>query len=611
MRSADDQSTKQLSGIPQIDKSVFLLISVSLSVYLVSRAILVPMAHDEIATFYYFVQSGKVSPFLSNIDTNNHFLNSALTWIFYQLFGPGPLSLRLSNLIFIPVFFYFLYKLSQHLTSRLFRYVFFISLAFTLHFIEFLALSRGYGISMAMLLGSLYYLLEGVSKKSQRSYIYSLICIFVACTANLALINTYLLILLFVATNLIINNVKKMRSAMTIILNTGIIPISLIIIQILYIKIHAGLIAGSPENFWATTIVTLFAYLFESSHFYSSLIAAALFAIIAVAAAFSFFRLKTYKQLFTSKPYLFLYLFTGSIIIILVLRIFFNVNYPDDRIGLYLYPLALGSLIFLLDQLFSKSRWVYLVSVPFLIIPIHFFIYLNTTYSIWYKYDVIPARFYNQIMQNHKAGSIPPTIAGHGMRIFCLSYINYLNGGEASQLFFTHFPDYNAEFQIVDLKMIPGWQACYDTMDYDPVSERHLLQHKRTSEPKLLTIKHVNIITKTNAEFTPIAEGKADTLRNRNLRVDLNFSLYAPEKPFNGRIVFDIWDKQNKSLRYEYIQFNWLRNFWDGTPGNFINCMIVYKVPPEASVYKIYIWNIDKEEFEVKDGLVRIYEISE
>jgi hypothetical protein len=101
----------------QIDTSVFFLIAVAMAVYLVVRAILVPMAHDEIATFYYFVQSGKISPFLSNIDTNNHFLNSALTWVFYHLFGPSPLALRLSNLVFIPVFFYFLLNIARHLTS--------------------------------------------------------------------------------------------------------------------------------------------------------------------------------------------------------------------------------------------------------------------------------------------------------------------------------------------------------------------------------------------------------------------------------------------------------------------------------------------------------------
>jgi hypothetical protein len=93
-----------ISKIQPVDKLIFIAVSIIMAAFLVARAILVPMAHDEIATFYYFVQSGKVSPFLSNIDTNNHFLNSALTWVSYRFFGSSPLALRLPNLLFIPGF---------------------------------------------------------------------------------------------------------------------------------------------------------------------------------------------------------------------------------------------------------------------------------------------------------------------------------------------------------------------------------------------------------------------------------------------------------------------------------------------------------------------------
>jgi hypothetical protein len=68
-------------------------------------------------------------------------------------------------------------------------------------------------------------------------------------------------------------------------------------------------------------------------------------------------------------------------------------------------------------------------------------------------------------------------------------------------------------------------------------------------------------------------------------------------------------DKQKHNIRYEYIQFNWLRNFWDGTPNNFNNCMLVYKVPPEAAEYTVYIWNIDKSEFDINGGIISINEI--
>jgi len=82
-----------------------------LYVYIILRAILVPMAHDEVATFFHFVHTGHFLPHQAIQDANNHLLNSFLTWIFYTITGsPLPLTLRLSNLIFFPLFFYFLFK---------------------------------------------------------------------------------------------------------------------------------------------------------------------------------------------------------------------------------------------------------------------------------------------------------------------------------------------------------------------------------------------------------------------------------------------------------------------------------------------------------------------
>jgi hypothetical protein len=39
--------------------------------------------------------------------------------------------------------------------------------------------------------------------------------------------------------------------------------------------------------------------------------------------------------------------------------------------------------------------------------------------------------------------------------------------------------------------------------------------------------------------------------------------------------------------------------------------MLVYKVPPEASTYRIFIWNIDKTEFGSGKGNIIISELQE
>ena len=66
---------------------LFVLLSALNWAYLILRAVYVPMAHDEIATFHYYVQTADFMPFIAHWDMNNHFVNSALTTLFYSAFG--------------------------------------------------------------------------------------------------------------------------------------------------------------------------------------------------------------------------------------------------------------------------------------------------------------------------------------------------------------------------------------------------------------------------------------------------------------------------------------------------------------------------------------------
>jgi hypothetical protein len=601
--------THSPSGIPKTEKLVYAALALAMTVYLTARAILVPMGHDELATFYYFVQSGKVSPFFSNIDTNNHFLNSALTWGSYYLSGPSPLALRLPNLLFIPLFFYALCRLCRFIGNQILRIVFFVSVAFTLHLIEFFALSRGYGMSLALMMASLSCLSEGLLNRRLNTFLCSLLLIFTACLANLALIHTFLLILMVTVTVFASEKSWNRLKSGLLILVLGIFPFLLILFQILYIKANSGLIAGAPENFWKTTILSLFTYLFETKALIAGIAAAFLFGSILLLFILNIRNNPGFATLLRSPARVITGLFFGNILIILILGLFFHVNYPDDRIGTYLYLLALCALFLLAGNIRLRPAASILLSLPFLLILFSFIRLFNFSYSIWYKYDVIPERYYETVMSNRSPEGFPPTVAAHGLRILCWSYLDYRHGGNASPIFFTHFPDYNADFQIVNLNMIPGWQKVYDTVDYDPVSERHLLK-KRDSEPGPVVLEDTLLMTTgSSAEFIGLSEGKADSLCGKSIRIDLKSGFSSPAVPLNARIVFDVWDKDNKSLRYEYIQLNWLRNNWSGSNGDFSNTMLVYQVPGSASTYKLYLWNIDKAECSVKGGHMTIREV--
>src|ERR1700741_3993387 len=78
---------------------LFAVIALTAFVVVALRSYFVPFNHDEVATFFFYIQTGKYMPFHSHVDANNHVLNSMLGNISFHLFGSHPFSLRIPNLI--------------------------------------------------------------------------------------------------------------------------------------------------------------------------------------------------------------------------------------------------------------------------------------------------------------------------------------------------------------------------------------------------------------------------------------------------------------------------------------------------------------------------------
>src|SRR6478672_7236487 len=76
------------------------------------RCWLVPFAHDEVATFFFYIQPGDFLPFSSHPDANGHFLTSATGWLCFKAFGSSPFALRLPSLFAFLVLCYAVYKIT-------------------------------------------------------------------------------------------------------------------------------------------------------------------------------------------------------------------------------------------------------------------------------------------------------------------------------------------------------------------------------------------------------------------------------------------------------------------------------------------------------------------
>src|SRR5688572_18461950 len=130
-----------------------------LLVYLCLRSMLVPLAHDEVATFYFYIQPGSFMPFSSHVDANGHFLTSALGWACFELFGSSPLSLRIPSLLAFVLLCYACRRFLDLFDGWTARLLFCASFLLAGNFLAYFSICRGYGISMACLLMGLFYMI--------------------------------------------------------------------------------------------------------------------------------------------------------------------------------------------------------------------------------------------------------------------------------------------------------------------------------------------------------------------------------------------------------------------------------------------------------------------
>ena len=596
------------------EKRIYLYLSVLLWIYLWLRAIFIPIAHDEVATFFYYVHTGKFFPFFSHWDTNNHYLNSALTWVSYRIFGSSALSLRIPNLLFALLFFYYCYKISKEIRHPFLRWTFILSLCFAHSFLEFFAISRGYGISMALLFGAIWYLINFIKTNRLRNVGLCLIFMMLATYSNLALISTFLIILFLILVYAILNEklfAGKDRKVLALLFFLGFVPIGFLGLILIRLKLNGNLWAGSANGLWNATVRTLIKLITTSdapifSYFvvFYFIVACLLFLVLII--------IEWKQKFFQNSSTVFFYLLTGNLVAITILGNAFKVNYPEDRIALYYFPLFLGCFLFLLDQAkaLKKFHLQLLLVIPLFFLPVQFFMRFNLTYLSFYIDDNIPYRFYDKVSADWQPGTLPPTIGGNKGRHFCWSYLDFRKGGKLSDVYSSSYPGYETDFQIVDINTNPGWRNYYDSVDYDKYSGRHLL--KRKFPLKKVFISGSGIISsggEIRPEFFRFYEAKVDSMVGKTLYLAYDMAIDCNVKPFVAWIVATINDRNGKNLLYERIPLDWLRTEWKGPKNNFLNVMFLSDLPPGSDNLVTYIWNMDKVPFRISNGMCSVFKV--
>jgi hypothetical protein len=402
----------------QTDLALFVMAAL-LFLYTCIRAIRLSITWDEAYTYIEFARNGKV--FLQNYDmmsANNHLLNTGLMIVFTKLFGVSEFAMRIPALIAHLLFLFFSARLLRNLENKWLALAAFVIVNVNPYLLDFFSLARGYGLSLGLMMSSIYFLYLACTSGSKGKWGFvSMLFAALAVLANFVLLNYCMVLFAVLWLNAFRGNgMQEMKQRMLPAFKSMAMPTMVMLVLLLEVipitlnlKAAGALFFGGESGFWSDTISTVTARcLYDPgyNHWLERLVKAAFLLITLLAAIYYAWLLlkKKTDAVFFSAALLFLLLLC-SLSTIVQHKVLKN-PYLMDRTALFLVVLFTLVLVFFISDLSKKmprvSTAAYL-SVPLLLI--HFFVCFNLSYVLEWRYD---ANTREMLTDLERIKSIPP-----------------------------------------------------------------------------------------------------------------------------------------------------------------------------------------------------------
>ncbi len=377
---------------------VLWLLFLALVLYVTVRAVLLSFTHDEALS--YTVITG--NDFWTTT-ANHHILNTNLMRFCSWIFGHKEFSLRLPNVMAFVLFGYFGIKIiKEHSKGFLTGLFGFILLVLNPFLLDFFSIARGYGISLGLVMVSLYYFLR--KNNSTQNYVYSMLLAYagsaLATVANLNMVNLHLSLLAIIALELLHGfkngNYRLTKNSFIAILAFVAVEtffMLYIIKRLLVLKAYGQLYYGGSSGFIRDTVgsqVFSWQYGGNYSEQFSNWVIYLAIALCLAALVYALLRVKKgYSALHKIAAVLAL-----NITAVLIQHYILGSLFPVDRTALVFLPLFALLLVFFLEDVIQTCRinFITLISYAFSMAVIGLFIYnfwraANLKYTLTWRYD--------------------------------------------------------------------------------------------------------------------------------------------------------------------------------------------------------------------------------
>lgn len=569
-----------------------------LFLYVVIRAIWNEPLHDEIASFYFFFYHGDYIGSNLVVDANNHLINSFFGNLTYRLFGDHFFLFRLPNVLSLLLYFWAANQITVRLADHRIRFLALLALCCSPYLLDYFAYARGYGMSMAFFLAALHFYCLFHSQKRIKHLWFTYALFWLGLSANLTLINSSLLCIgivgLFVLLHKDYRVIRWKTIGVSLVFIFSIIPF---VLFSFLLKNGGALYYGNMDGLWGTTGATLAKYTLNLTAEWSWLIIS-LFLLVPVLVVGKKF-LSDRWHIFSQPVGVFTLLFFGNLLGTLILALFLEVNYPEDRTAMYLWPLFVLMLAFSFNHL---EKWGVAFSGIFLYVPILLVAQLNLHTSVFSPDDRMTNEFYSEVKKELK---LENSLSLYG--IMSWNWPRHESHAE------TKSPGYNlghtnklmadvivSKTTILNNPIIP---LLYDTIAADPPSTYVALKRKPEVPIRRKEILSMSVPTISGEpEYANIWGSKAvDSLRGHDLQMNVSGHLKTFAEKNYLVLTYQIFNGEGAVIDYGYYDLGMVYNSRK-MDHDITHHMLVHQLSDEAEEIRVFIWNRQPKKFEFSEG---------
>jgi len=579
------------------------LVGSLLMAYLVLRAVYTPILHDEVATFFYYIQTGVYLPPNAHWDANNHLLNSFLGHLSFKLFGHEPWALRLPNVALYPLYILYSWKTASTIRTTMLRWGVFLALICATYIFEYFALARGYGMSMAFLVMGIYLFINGLRNNNISGIYFSILALAFGVAANLTLIYIYLMMvfgtLLYLLFLRNINPVKRALSVFGYLLYS-----SVLILPLLYfsfeLKSRGALYYGGKSSFIDYTLKPLLKLLIGSDNQFAYLSVIIIFFAASTITIILF--ISGLKKRTFDVNLVYPIILTGSVLAIFSARYILDLNFPEDRTAMYLYPISIIAVSMLIDKMRHKQALISnIIGVLCLYIPLRFMNNINVNQALFAPEERHAQVYFDYIQRWSANADNSPTIGGYATQSFCWSYMNYSEDGRQNQMLYSTYLDTLCDFQIVRTatKLSNDFENIYSKLNTKSINNLDLYERNQKLKKEHVVLKsNITNWNHSSDEFYNLLEvERQDNWENKVFTAQIEGIIHAPHKPFYATITFSQKDENWNEISQERVVLNWLKYDWSDNKETFKQQILLPSIYKSTKYIQIYLWNIKKQPY--------------